>query len=142
LGHGISTWFIALLWHFSDLRRLVFDNYAESSLVILLAMIFAGHVLEDFAARWETWLDNQADSRTEKLHSNQWYGYLQIVCTGYEWVDAPDTKQKMRKAAPSKRSPSIWRLQKKKRQLGESALRRGSPWPAIKGVLTQLWHSR
>jgi hypothetical protein len=76
---GISTWFIALLWHFPDPRRRVTDNHAESSLVILLAMIFAGLVLEDFGARWETWLDNRADSCTEKLHSHQWYDYLRTA---------------------------------------------------------------
>jgi hypothetical protein len=73
---GISTWLIALVWHFTALRRLVSDNHTESAFIILLAMIFGGLVFEDFGARWEVWLDKRADLRSDGLHSRQWFEYL------------------------------------------------------------------
>jgi hypothetical protein len=42
---GISTWFVALLWSFANLRPLVVENHTE--FVLLLAMIFAGLMFED-----------------------------------------------------------------------------------------------
>jgi len=44
---AISTWFVGLLWHFHDLRTLVVNNHAEVGVVLVLAMTFAGLVLED-----------------------------------------------------------------------------------------------
>jgi len=76
---GISTWFIALLWSFPDLKDLVSKNHAEAGLVLLLAMIFAGLVLEDFGARWEKRLDDQANKQTDQLHLSQWYQYLRTA---------------------------------------------------------------
>jgi hypothetical protein len=73
---GISTWFVALLWHFAALKRLVSENHTDTAFVTLLAMIFAGLVFEDVGARWEVWLDDRADAKTEKLHSRQWFDYL------------------------------------------------------------------
>jgi hypothetical protein len=72
---GISTWFIALIWHFPVLRELVRNNPAETGLVLLLVMIFAGLVLEDVGARYETWLDRKADKRNGD-HSKNWNKYL------------------------------------------------------------------
>src|SRR6266446_2005851 len=37
---GISTWVIALMWRFEELKTLVTNNHTEASLVMLLAMIF------------------------------------------------------------------------------------------------------
>jgi hypothetical protein len=76
---GISTWFIALLWSFPELKGLVSKNHAEAGLVMLLAMIFAGLVLEDFGARWEKQLDNKANELTDQLHRRQWYEYLRTA---------------------------------------------------------------
>jgi hypothetical protein len=76
---GISTWFIALVWHFTDLKGLVSQNHTETSLVLLLAMMFAGLVLEDFGARWESLLDDRADKRTDKLHTREWFDYLRTA---------------------------------------------------------------
>ena len=39
-------------------------------------MIFAGLVVEDVGARWEVRLDRQADKRSDKSHSSQWFDYL------------------------------------------------------------------
>jgi hypothetical protein len=76
---GISTWFIALLLDFPSLRALVGENHTECSFVLLLAMIFAGLVLEDVGARWETILDDRADRQTNKLHSTHWFDYLRTA---------------------------------------------------------------
>ena len=61
---GVITWFIALLWRFPALRKLVTGNHAETGFVLFLAMVFAGMVFEDFGARWEVLLDRWADERT------------------------------------------------------------------------------
>lgn len=74
---GVSTWFIALIWHFSKLNELVTRNRADSGLVLLLAAIFAGMIFEDLAARWEVQLDHWADARTQNAHSTNWWKYLQ-----------------------------------------------------------------
>jgi hypothetical protein len=76
---GISTWFIALVWHFTTIRTLVVANHGETGLVLLLAMIFAGLVFEDLGARVEKKLDEKADERTEKHHSDEWYSYLRTA---------------------------------------------------------------
>jgi hypothetical protein len=73
---GVSTWLVALIWHFESLRVLVRDNHTDTALVVLLAMIFGGLVFEDIGAQYESWLDGRADVRTNKLHSQQWSGYL------------------------------------------------------------------
>jgi len=76
---GISTWLVALLWCFNNLKRLVASNHTESSLLILLAMIFAGMVFEDMGSRYEASLDNHTDRRTNNLHSSQWFDYLRTA---------------------------------------------------------------
>ena len=75
---AISTWFVGLLWHFHDLRTLVFNNHAEVGLVLVLAMTFAGLVLEDMGARVEDWLDTRKDKREGKQRDN-WYAYLRTA---------------------------------------------------------------
>jgi len=76
---GISTWFVALLWHFPKLHQLVTQNHSESVLILLLATIFAGMVFEDFGARWEVQLDGWADKRTGEEHSKNWWRYLRTA---------------------------------------------------------------
>ena len=49
----MSTWLIAMMWHFVSLRQLASDNHAETSLVVFLAMTFAGLVLEDVGSHFE-----------------------------------------------------------------------------------------
>jgi hypothetical protein len=75
---AISTWFVALLWHFHDLRTLVFNNHAEVGIVLVLAMTFAGLVLEDMGTRVETRFElrrNKADGK----HLDNWYAYLRTA---------------------------------------------------------------
>ena len=74
---GISTWFIALIWHFPRLDDLVTRNHADAGVVLLLAAIFFGMVFEDLGARWEVQLDRWADVRTENEHTKNWWKYLQ-----------------------------------------------------------------
>jgi hypothetical protein len=75
---AISTWFVGLLWHFHDLRTLVFNNHAEVGIVLVLGMTFAGLVLEDMGARVETLFD----ARREKIGGKQfenWNAYLRTA---------------------------------------------------------------
>jgi hypothetical protein len=72
---GISTWLIALIWRFKSLETLITRNHTEASLVLLLAMIFAGLVFEDFGSRWEGRLDGIEDKKNGR-HIIQWYEYL------------------------------------------------------------------
>jgi len=75
---AVSTWFIGLLWRFPDLRTLVYTNHAEAGLVLVLAMIFAGLVLEDMGARLESWLDSRREKQNGK-HIANWYAYLRTA---------------------------------------------------------------
>ncbi len=75
---GISTWFIALLWHFPSLRALVYQNHAESGFVLLLAMTFAGMFFEDMGAHVETHLDAWRNTQNGK-HLENWYAYLRTA---------------------------------------------------------------
>jgi hypothetical protein len=54
---------IALMWRFEELKTPVTNNLTEASLIMLLAMIFAALVFEDFGSRWEGWLDAREDKR-------------------------------------------------------------------------------
>lgn len=76
---GVSTWFIALAWHFPALNDLARRNHADSAFVLLLATIFAGMVFEDFGARWEVQLDRWADGRTNNAHTENWWTYLRTA---------------------------------------------------------------
>ena len=75
---AISTWFVGLLWHFPDLRTIVYNNHAEVGIVLALAMTFAGLVLEDIGARVESRLDSRKEKQDGKLFEN-WYGYLRTA---------------------------------------------------------------
>ena len=75
---AISTWFVGLLWHFHDLQSLVHNNHADVALVLVLAMTFAGLVLEDLGARVETHWDARKDKRDGK-HVDNWYAYLRTA---------------------------------------------------------------
>jgi hypothetical protein len=75
---AISTWFIGCVWHFPSLKGLVAGNHAETGLVLVLAMTFAGLALEDMGARVETRLDNKRDAKTGNHHDN-WNKYLRTA---------------------------------------------------------------
>lgn len=75
---AVSTWFVGLLWHFAALRTLVRDNHTEVAFVLLLAMIFAGLVVEDIGARFESFLDSRRDAQDGK-HLDNWYAYLRTA---------------------------------------------------------------
>lgn len=76
---GVSTWFIALIWHFPKLRELVAQYHSDTVLILLLATIFAGMVFEDFGARWEVQLDGGADNRTDGEHTKNWWKHLRTA---------------------------------------------------------------
>jgi hypothetical protein len=75
---GISTWFLALLWSFANVRSLVAENHTETGFVLLLAMIFAGLMFEDAGSHWESWLDGRADKKNN-VHILQWHEYLRTA---------------------------------------------------------------
>jgi hypothetical protein len=77
---AVSTWFVGLLWQFPGLRKMAFDNHAETGLVLVLAMTFAGMALEDLDTRLETSMDRRRDKQTGK-HFENWYAYLRIAFT-------------------------------------------------------------
>lgn len=75
---AISTWFVGFLWHSPDLQTLVNNNHAEVGLLLVLAMTFAGLVLEDMGARVETWMDSRKEKQ-DRTHSENWYAYLRTA---------------------------------------------------------------
>jgi len=74
---AISTWFIGLVWHFVAIRDLT-SNHTETSLVLLLAMIFGGMVIEDVGSTYESRLDDIAKN-TRGEHEEEWGRYLRLV---------------------------------------------------------------
>jgi len=75
---AISTWFIALLWQFPVLKKIVYDNHAETGFVLAFAMTFAGMVLEDLGTRVEKRLDDERESKTGN-HNATWFAYLRTA---------------------------------------------------------------
>ena len=75
---AISTWFIGLVWHFGAIRDLT-SNHTEVSLVLLLAMIFGGMVVEDLGSTYEGKLDDIAKNATNGKHGEEWDQYLRLV---------------------------------------------------------------
>lgn len=75
---AISTWFIGLVWHFAAIRDLT-SNHTETSLVLLLAMIFGGMVVEDVGSTYEGQLDDIAKDATHGKHEEEWDQYLRLV---------------------------------------------------------------
>jgi len=75
---AISTWFIGLVWHFGAIRDLT-SNHTEVSLVLLLAMIFGGMVVEDLGSTYEGQLDDIAKNATHGKHGEEWDQYLRLV---------------------------------------------------------------
>lgn len=73
---AVSTWLIALMWHFVALRQLASNNQTETSLIMFLAMTFAGLVLEDVGSHFEVWLDHRADEKHSGEHTICWNRYL------------------------------------------------------------------
>lgn len=75
---AISTWFIGLVWHFGTIRDLT-SKHTETSLVLLLAMIFGGLVVEDLGSTYECQLDDIAKHKTHGKHEEEWDRYLRLV---------------------------------------------------------------
>lgn len=75
---AISTWFIGLLWQFPELKKAVFENHTETGLVLVLAMTFAGMILEDMGTRLESALDSRRERQTG-THLANWNAYLRTA---------------------------------------------------------------
>ena len=79
---AVSTWSIQLVLTFGPLKNLIKDNHVESALVLFIAVVFVGLVIEDIGARIESLLDTHADGETQGKHTKDWYEYLRtaFVC--------------------------------------------------------------
>jgi hypothetical protein len=75
---AISTWFIRLLWHFGDLRKLVSSKHAETGFVLFFAITLAGLICEDLGAHVETRFDTKVNAHDQK-HLDNWYAYLRTA---------------------------------------------------------------
>ena len=75
---AISTWFVALLWQFPDLKKLVSENHTETGFVLAFATTFAGMVLEDLGTRIEKRMDKKRESKTGQHFAN-WFAYLRTA---------------------------------------------------------------
>jgi hypothetical protein len=76
---AVSTWLIAVLWHFAHLTQLADQNRTEATLIIFLLMTFAGLSVEDIGSHFEKWLDKCKDAKTSGTHTKQWNEYLRIA---------------------------------------------------------------
>jgi hypothetical protein len=75
---AISTWFIGLVWHFGAIRDLT-SSHTETSLVLLLATILGGMVVEDLGSTYEGQLDDIAKNASDGKHEEEWNQYLRLV---------------------------------------------------------------
>jgi hypothetical protein len=75
-GIAVSTWFVGLLWTHPKLLDLVSRNHTEAGWVLLLVIIGAGVVIEDWGSRVESHFDTKADKATGSAHTQNWFKYL------------------------------------------------------------------
>jgi hypothetical protein len=61
---AISTWFVMLLQRFTTVRNLAEANHTETALLLALASIAAGLLVEDIGSRIESrWFDKKLSIR-------------------------------------------------------------------------------
>jgi len=78
---AISTWFIVVLQRFPSIRGLAGANRTETSLILALASIAVGLLVEDIGSRIESrWFDKQLAKKPEfSRHAHDWYQYLRLT---------------------------------------------------------------
>ena len=76
---AFSTWFTCLLQRYAGFYGVVNGNRTESSLVLVLVMIFVGLVIEDVGSRWESRLDHKLNASTNGAFDATWLAYLRLA---------------------------------------------------------------
>lgn len=77
---AITSYFLGLLQRQSDFYHIVNANHTESAFILIIAMLSAGLVIEDFGARIEVGtLDRRANKRTGNRHDQVWNAYLRMA---------------------------------------------------------------
>jgi hypothetical protein len=78
---AICAWFVGLLQRFPSVRTLVDANHTETTLLLVLASIGAGLMVEDIGSRIESrYFDKWLAKRTEFCaHSEEWCQYLRLA---------------------------------------------------------------
>lgn len=78
---AISAWFVGLLQQFPSIYLLTSANHAEASVILVLASIAAGLMVEDIGSRIESrYFDKRIASKSEFCrHSDEWCDYLRLA---------------------------------------------------------------
>jgi len=78
---AISTWFVVLLQRFPTVRNLAEANHTETALLLALASIASGLLVEDIGSRIESrWFDRQLVKQPDfSRHDDEWDQYLRLA---------------------------------------------------------------
>jgi hypothetical protein len=78
---AISTWFVVLLQRFPTVRNLAEANHTETALLLALASIASGLLVEDIGSRIESrWFDKQLVKQPDFSHHDEdWDQYLRLT---------------------------------------------------------------
>lgn len=78
---AISSWFVVLVLRFQALQKLIAENHTETAIILALACISAGLLLEDIGARVESKIfDPLLKKKTGFAgHSEEWNRYLRLA---------------------------------------------------------------
>jgi hypothetical protein len=78
---AISTWFVVLLQRFPSFRNLAEANHTETALLLALASIAAGLLVEDIGSRIESrWFDKKLMKQPDFSHHDEdWDQYLRLT---------------------------------------------------------------
>jgi hypothetical protein len=75
-----SSWFVVLVERSANIRHLVAGNHVETALLLLLATLSLGLVIDDIGTRVEVGiLDRRLDKETSGRHTKDWQAYLCCV---------------------------------------------------------------
>jgi hypothetical protein len=78
---AISVWFVVVLQKFTQVCALAEANHTETTLLLVLASIAAGLLVEDIGSRIESrYLDKRLGKQPAfSTHSEEWNQYLRVV---------------------------------------------------------------
>lgn len=72
---AVSTWVVGLLQRFSIMRSLAESRRVETGIIVVLAGLAIGEILEDLGSHIETKFDDIRDKQNP-LFKKEWYDYL------------------------------------------------------------------
>jgi hypothetical protein len=80
---AITTWFVVVLQRFPSFRNLAEANHTETALLLALASIASGLLVEDIGSRIESrWFDKQLVKQPSfSHHDDEWDQYLRLTFT-------------------------------------------------------------